>query len=96
MILLLICSNKTCKFVCFCKGSNSAHHSCDPISKLKTNLPRVVVSEELSKPLGGKDEQTENRLIGDPESLLPRQHHVDHAQVMICVLVADIDRLQTS
>ena len=63
---------------------------------IKTNLPRVVVREELSKPLGGKDEQTENRLTGDPESLLPRQHHVDHAQVMICVLVADIDRLQTS
>ena len=76
----------------FCKGSSS----CDQICKLKTSLPRVVVSEELSKPLGGEDEQTENRLIGDPESLLPRQHHVDHAQVVIRVLVADIDRLQTS
>ena len=75
----------------FCKGSNS----CDP-NVIKSNLPRVVVREELSKPLGGKDEQTENRLTGDPESLLPRQHHVDHAQVVICVLVADIDRLQTS
>ena len=63
---------------------------------MKTNLPRVVVREKLSEPLGGKDEQTENRLIGDLESLLPRQHHVDHSQVMICVLVADINSLQTS
>ena len=56
----------------------------------------MVVGEELSKPLGGKDKQREDRLIDNFESLLPRQHHVDHAQVMIRMLVADIDRFQTS
>ena len=56
----------------------------------------MVICEELGKSLGGEDEKTEYRLIGDSESLFPRQHHIDHAQVVICVLVADINRLQTS
>ena len=61
------------------------------VTQLK-KIPRVVVGEELSKPLGGKDKQREDRLIGNFESLLPLQHHVDHAQVMIRMLVTDIDR----
>ena len=60
------------------------------------SLPRVVVCEELSKPLSGKYEKIDHRLIDDPESLFPRQHHVDHAQVMVRVLVADVNCLQAS
>ena len=60
------------------------------------SLPRVVVCEEFSKPLSCKDEEIEHRLIDDPESLLPRQHHVDHAQVVVRVLVADVNCLQAS
>ena len=64
--------------------------------EVENNLPRVIISEKLSKPLGGNDEKTVDRLIGNSESFLPCQHHIDHAQVMIGVLMADINGLQTA
>ena len=56
----------------------------------------MIVGEKLCQSFSCNNNEVVHRLINSLEGLFPRQHHVDHAQVVVRVLVADVNSLQTS
>ena len=59
-------------------------------------LPSMIVGEKLCQSFSGNNQEVVHRPTNSLEGLFPRQHHVDHAQVVVRVLVADVNSLQTS